>query len=81
MCCGPDYKGYDFGFPLSLRLIFIPLYYYFFASMTEYVELEDLMKPYKVHRYKPSPEFFDQWGDGGIAIIDQIICAHARLVS
>nr|XP_027232330.1 GDP-fucose protein O-fucosyltransferase 2-like [Penaeus vannamei] len=48
------------------------------APLEEYVELEDLMKPYKVHRYKPSPEFFDQWGDGGIAIIDQIICAHAR---
>ncbi|XP_037775793.1 GDP-fucose protein O-fucosyltransferase 2-like [Penaeus monodon] len=48
------------------------------APLEEYVELEELMKPYNVHRYDPSPEFFDQWGDGGVAIIDQIICAHAR---
>lgn len=32
---------------------------------------------FKVHLYLPSKEDFLQYRDGGIAIIDQIICAHA----
>jgi len=34
--------------------------------------------PYSVFRYKPSMEELKDFGDGGVAIIDQWIAAHAR---
>lgn len=33
---------------------------------------------YKVFRYIPSKAVYEEYGDGGVAIIDQIICSHAR---
>jgi peptide-O-fucosyltransferase len=54
-----------------------------FSSTTkfhlEFHDLKDYMKRYKVHRY--TPESFAHKArlkDGGIAIIDQIICSHAK---
>ncbi|XP_069121907.1 GDP-fucose protein O-fucosyltransferase 2-like isoform X2 [Argopecten irradians] len=32
----------------------------------------------KVYRFKPTPEEHEKYKDGGVAIIDQWICAHAR---
>lgn len=32
----------------------------------------------QVFRYKPTPEVHEQYKDGGVSIIDQWICAHAR---
>lgn len=45
----------------------------------EFNDLKNYLKPYRVVKYKPeSKEQFEQIKDGGIAIIDQIICSHAR---
>ena len=33
--------------------------------------------PYSVHRFRPSQEELREFGDGGVAIIDQWIAAHA----
>lgn len=45
----------------------------------EFNDLKSYLKPYRVIKYKPeSQEQFEQIKDGGIAIIDQIICSHAR---
>lgn len=33
---------------------------------------------YKVFRYIPSKSVSKEYGDGGVAIIDQIICSYAR---
>ena len=44
----------------------------------EYEELKSYMGDYKVVRFTPSKEQLEKYRDGGIAIIDQWICAHAR---
>lgn len=49
------------------------------APVMELQELESLLPGYKVVHYKPSTDFLHKWGDGGVAIVDQIICTHARL--
>ena len=38
------------------------------------------MTEYKVLRYRPSEIVKQTYKDGGVAIIDQIICSHARSV-
>ena len=38
------------------------------------------LKKYKVKRYVPSKEVLEKYKDGGVAIIDQWICAHGRSV-
>nr|XP_045622997.1 GDP-fucose protein O-fucosyltransferase 2-like [Procambarus clarkii]XP_045622998.1 GDP-fucose protein O-fucosyltransferase 2-like [Procambarus clarkii]XP_045622999.1 GDP-fucose protein O-fucosyltransferase 2-like [Procambarus clarkii]XP_045623000.1 GDP-fucose protein O-fucosyltransferase 2-like [Procambarus clarkii]XP_045623001.1 GDP-fucose protein O-fucosyltransferase 2-like [Procambarus clarkii] len=48
------------------------------ASLEEFQELESFLPGYKVVRYEPSPDFFHKWGDGGVAVVDQIISSHAR---
>ncbi|XP_074652453.1 GDP-fucose protein O-fucosyltransferase 2-like [Tubulanus polymorphus] len=48
------------------------------APDDEYGELKWFLKDYKVERFRPSSEELNQFQDGGIAIIDQWICAHAR---
>ncbi|XP_066949925.1 GDP-fucose protein O-fucosyltransferase 2 [Macrobrachium rosenbergii] len=48
------------------------------ASLDEIEELKLKLNKYEVYYYSPSPEFLNLWGDGGIAIIDQIICSYAR---
>jgi len=48
--------------------------------VTEFEELEQHLSSYKVHRYIPSDEVLAKYKDGGVAIIDQWICSHARYV-
>jgi len=53
------------------------------APETEYNELKrhlaDLDEGVEVHRYAPpSRAVKDELKDGGVAIVDQIICSHAR---
>lgn len=33
---------------------------------------------YRVSRYIPSQSILEKYGDGGVAIVDQIICSYAR---
>ena len=51
---------------------------YLYFVYTEYEELKGYLHMYKVYRYKPSKEVKKKYKDGGVAIIDQWICAHAR---
>lgn len=44
----------------------------------EFDELTTLLSKYKILRYIPSQEVKTKYMDGGIAIIEQIICSHAR---
>lgn len=45
----------------------------------EFNDLKSYLRPFRVVKYKPeSTEQFEQLKDGGVAIIDQIICSHAR---
>ncbi|CAL4144320.1 unnamed protein product, partial [Meganyctiphanes norvegica] len=48
------------------------------APDVEFSDLKGYLEGYNVWRYKPNPEFQNNWGDGGVAIVDQIICSHAR---
>lgn len=49
------------------------------APAEEFEELKGYLKEYEVLRYKPpSDEIHKTYKDGGLAIIDQWICAHAR---
>ena len=45
---------------------------------SEYSELKGKLKKYKVVRYRPDEKIFNLYKDGGVAIIDQWIAAHAR---
>ena len=49
------------------------------ASKEEFEELKFYAKDIsKVVRYEPTENELDQFLDGGVAIIDQSICSHAR---
>ncbi|KAK7089096.1 GDP-fucose protein O-fucosyltransferase 2-like [Littorina saxatilis] len=48
------------------------------APKDELKELKDLLRDYKVYTFEPPKEVLETYKDGGIAIIDQWICAHAR---
>ncbi|MPC16260.1 GDP-fucose protein O-fucosyltransferase 2 [Portunus trituberculatus] len=43
-----------------------------------WVLLVNLLPSVSLHRFVPDKDFLQQWGDGGAAIVDQIICSHAR---
>lgn len=45
---------------------------------SEYEELKGYLKEYDVYHYMPTKEILQTYKDGGVAIIDQWICAHAR---
>ena len=45
---------------------------------SEFEEFESYFKKSKVYRFVPSNEMKEKYKDGGIAIIDQWIVAHAR---
>lgn len=45
---------------------------------SEFEELQKHLSEYRVLRYKPSEIVRQTYKDGGVAIIDQIICSHAR---
>ncbi|XP_065343379.1 GDP-fucose protein O-fucosyltransferase 2 [Cloeon dipterum] len=44
----------------------------------ELTELENLLLPLTLHRFRPTAEELESLLDGGVAIIEQIICSHAR---
>jgi peptide-O-fucosyltransferase len=48
------------------------------ASVSEFQELQRHLQEYRVLRYEPSQVVKHTYKDGGIAIIEQIICSHAR---
>ncbi|EZA49132.1 hypothetical protein DMN91_005200 [Ooceraea biroi] len=48
------------------------------AEQHEFEELKSYLPQYKVLKYVPSKYVINKFKDGGIAIIDQIICSHAR---
>ncbi len=46
---------------------------------SEYHDLLSFLHGYRVHSFRPrSRPHNEELGDGGVAIIDQIICSHAR---
>ncbi|GLV36279.1 O-fucosyltransferase 2 [Carabus blaptoides fortunei] len=47
------------------------------APLKEYNNLKGELSKYKVHKYSPSGEIMEKHKDGGVAIIEQIICSHA----
>lgn len=46
----------------------------------EITKLKELLKDYNVYNFKPTQDILEKYMDGGVAIIDQWICAHARSV-
>jgi len=48
------------------------------AIITEFEELQQHLQEYQVLRYEPSQVVKQTYKDGGVAIIEQIICSHAR---
>ncbi|XP_012226759.1 GDP-fucose protein O-fucosyltransferase 2 [Linepithema humile] len=48
------------------------------AEQHEFEELKSYLSQYKVTKFVPSDYIIDKFKDGGIAIIDQIICSYAR---
>ncbi|CAG2058096.1 unnamed protein product [Timema podura] len=49
-----------------------------FFSILEFEELQSYLPKYQLFRYTPSKTVKEKYKDGGVAIIDQIICSHAR---
>lgn len=48
------------------------------APKAEFAELKTYLSKYKVLRFEPSPTLKYEIKDGGVAIVDQIICSHAK---
>ncbi|PVD37980.1 hypothetical protein C0Q70_00582 [Pomacea canaliculata] len=48
------------------------------APEQEYMELKVYLEDFEVFHYTPPAEVLERFKDGGVAIIDQWICAHAR---
>jgi len=42
------------------------------------IDIKYLQKKLPIVKYTPSNEILEKYGDGGVAIIDQWICAHAQ---
>jgi hypothetical protein len=49
-----------------------------FVIPAEFVELQRHLQEYQVLRYEPPAAVKQRYKDGGVAIIEQIICSHAR---
>lgn len=49
-----------------------------FTFVSEFEEFKNYFKKSKVYRFVPSKEIKEKYKDGGVAIIDQWIAAHAR---
>ncbi len=41
-------------------------------------EIKSYLKEFKIVTYQPTSQDLERFKDGGVAIIDQIICSHAR---
>ncbi|XP_067003331.1 GDP-fucose protein O-fucosyltransferase 2 [Anabrus simplex] len=48
------------------------------APVEEFIQLQLLLSEFTVVRYEPSQEVRLDYKDGGLAIIEQIICSHSR---
>jgi peptide-O-fucosyltransferase len=48
------------------------------AIISEFEELQQHLQEYQVLQYKPPQIVKQTYKDGGVAIIEQIICSHAR---
>ncbi|XP_049952870.1 GDP-fucose protein O-fucosyltransferase 2 [Schistocerca serialis cubense] len=48
------------------------------APKEEFKELKSFLRGYNVLRYKAPAKVKEKYKDGGVAIIEQIICSHAR---
>ncbi|KAG5683956.1 hypothetical protein PVAND_013211 [Polypedilum vanderplanki] len=48
------------------------------CSGSEFHDMRAFLRGVNLHKFKPPWEFQMQLGDGAVAIIDQIICSHAR---
>lgn len=48
------------------------------STNEEFNELRKYLKSFTVIRYKPTKEDLELYKDGGVAIIDQIVCSHAN---
>ncbi|XP_005111664.1 GDP-fucose protein O-fucosyltransferase 2 [Aplysia californica] len=59
---------------LKLKRVFIATD----APQNEFGELKSYLEEYQVYRFTPTPEVKSKYKDGGVAIIDQWICAHAK---
>ncbi|XP_012533688.3 GDP-fucose protein O-fucosyltransferase 2 [Monomorium pharaonis] len=59
---------------LGLTLLFVATD----AEQYEFEELKSYLPQYKVLKYMPSKYVMNKFKDGGVAIIDQIICSYAR---
>jgi len=46
--------------------------------MTEIRQLRKHLAKFSVHQYEPALNVVSKYKDGGVAIVDQWICAHAR---
>jgi peptide-O-fucosyltransferase len=51
------------------------------APLEEFVELQRHLQEYQVVQYEPPAAVKQTYKDGGVAIIEQIICSHARFFS
>ena len=63
------WEGYRFINPVSV-------YQFFFSEIDEFKKY--VSSNYKVVNYVPPKAVLEKYMDGGVAIIDQWICAHAR---
>lgn len=46
-----------------------------------FLEIDELrlhLRGFDIFQFSPSQTFFDNFGDGGVAIVDQIVCSHSR---
>ena len=60
---------------LGLKAVFVSTD----AHQEEFMEFKSAVgKDIQVEKFNPPPEVLYQYKDGGIAIIDQSICSHAR---
>lgn len=48
------------------------------CSGSEFHDLKSMLRGTNLHKFKPPWEYHQMLGDGGLAVIDQIICSHAR---
>lgn len=48
------------------------------CSGSEFHDMKAMLRGVSLYKFKPPWEYHVQLADGGLAIIDQIICSHAR---
>jgi len=65
------------GFILFIQDFFAYLHYDLF-ELTEYKTLKGLLSNYELYRFRPSKKELSKLLDGGVAVVDQWIAAHAR---